>query len=43
MVVLLIPELSAFAGLGHTVDNIGENLTTEDLSAAMLCRCSWWF
>ena len=29
------PELSAFAGLGHTVDNIGENLTTEDLSAAI--------
>ena len=29
------PKLSAFAGLGHTVDNIRENLTTEDLSAAL--------
>ena len=28
-------ELSAFAGLGHTVDNIRENLSTEDLATAL--------
>jgi len=29
------PELSAFRGLGHTVDNIRENLSTEDLATAL--------